>query len=194
MKSLLEKPTPGAFRAHCHLKSDVWEEPPAELAEAWRTVLAAPIPYGDAQALEAYRDLKASLERQLAPWSTYDKKRGGHGRWVTCALEFTDRAEYETHMREAHSGGVYRWDNAALDANVVEVRTYRPRMPIPVKLWRSPRLLDEGRPWVDPDAKKKEQLTETCRCGLVLELGTSEASRQYVREHLELCTGEAVAS
>lgn len=194
MKSLLEKPTPGAFRAICRLKSDVWEEPPAELAAAWQTVLATPIPYGDAAAVDAYRDLKAALEQQLAPWSTYDKKRGGHGRWVTCDLEFTDRGEYERHMREAHSGGVYRWDNASLDANVVEVLTYRPRMPIPVKLWKPPRLTAEGKPWVDPDHKKKEQLTETCRCGLVLELGTSEASRQYVREHLELCTGEAVAS
>lgn len=188
MKSLLEKPTPGAFHAVCRLTSTVWEEPPAELAAAWQEHLAKPIPYGNAAAVEAHRAEKALLEAQLTPWS-WDRKQEAYGRWVTCELEFADRSAYETHMRDCHAGGIYRWDNATLDpSKAAEVRTYRPRMPLPVKLWKAPRLHPEGKAWSDADR------TETCSCGLVLELGTDESSRQYVREHLELCTGEAAAS
>lgn len=156
---------PGEFRASCRL--------------------VKPVPLG-----EISESMRASVEAGNVP-TRWDRKLKAEVVDVPCVLDTTDRGVFEAHMKEQHDGGIYRWDNGSL-AEIREVRNYRPRMPLPVKLWKPARLSPDGKPWVDPD--KKHPLTETCACGLVLELGSDEASRLFVRQHLELCAGQAVAS
>lgn len=122
--------------------------------------------------------------------SRWDKKLRCEVAQIQCDHEFTDRAVYEKHMKEAHDGGLYRWDNGALTAEIREVRNYSARMPLPVKPFASPRLTEDGKPWSD-----EKQPTVTCpACGLVMEEGATHAAALFIREHLEMCADRAGAA
>ena len=124
--------------------------------------------------------------------SRWDRDRKAEVWPVQCDFEFTDRDEFAQHMVQRHDGGRYRWENGSLDrGRVGQVRTYRPRMPIPVQPWKPPRLRLEGLPLrtaAEVKAFTKEPVL-ACRggCGFVVE------DRGFVAEVLERHRAECAA-
>lgn len=99
---------------------------------------------------------------------------------VECAFGTTDTEAFTEHMRSVHRRqAVYGLsENLAKDVR---------------RGWRGPRLLKEGRPWVDPSRRKDHSFTQTCgRCGLVAEVGEALADERWWDEHVELCVGSSV--
>lgn len=163
MKSLLEKPKPGEFKAVCRVAHAV------PLAE----VLAWP--------------REDQPDTVLSHWN---RKHGCEVVEIRCAETFTDRALFEAHMRELHDGGLYRWESASLSSDVRLVRTFSPRMAVPVKMWKAPRLRGEGQPF----DTSKHPVNECDGCGLIAEYDGSQAWELWWREHTAFCAGQAAAS
>lgn len=106
---------------------------------------------------------------------------------VPCTLDTTDREVYAQHMAELH-GDRKLWDSPWNLGDTA--KTYRPRMPIPVKLPKGPaKATAAGRPFKPTKALERD--LETCgECGLVAEVTDTEAAQLWWREHVERCTGE----
>ena len=103
---------------------------------------------------------------------------------VECAFGTTDPAAFDEHMKHVHRRQTVYGEHENLCKDVR-------------KGWRGPRLLEEGRPWVDPSRRKGHSFTQTCaRCGLIAEVGDTLADETWWNEHQRFCVGEdqAVAS
>ncbi len=115
MNTLIDKPKPGMFKAVCRLGY-------------WTADLVALMASGQ--------------ETTVSKW---DKKQGCNVFQGQCpAVEFTDRDLFDAHMREMHDGIGYRWDNGSVDPGIRLVKNYKPRVPRPIPMWKSPRLTEEG--------------------------------------------------
>lgn len=149
------RPRPGDFHATCRLQRPVpYDDVPEDVR-----------PLVDADVLTPGR-IKSRWDRKL-----------GNVVDLPCDFATTDRDEFTRHMTELHDGGRYRWENGRIDpapgGNCPTVRTYRARMPIPVKPWKPPALRPEGKPVrtaADVRALTKEPVL-ACRggCGFVVE-------------------------
>ena len=165
---------PGLVAARCRM-AGAWESARAELVDLWRGHLERSVPYNaGAEAVEAYREEWARLDKALEPWSERNKD-GEWGRHVQCSFDTTDRAAYDDHMRSVHgkcnvSGRNGPW------AKTIKAGAYRPR------------LTDEGKPWKDPSKRKGKPLTQTCpTCGLIAEVDDRAANVLWWDEHTRGC-------
>ncbi len=127
--SLIKNPRPGDFAAVCRQ--------PSWLAQ---------------HELPAGTDLDSLQNR-------WDRKRSCNVFLVPCALETKDRAELEAHMRDIHSGGIYRWDNSALGPNVTEVRSYKSRGVDIEKGWSTPKAPAEAKPFAPKSLEPGAEVT-----------------------------------
>ena len=165
MKSLIEKPKPGEFKAFCRLGRLV----------PLNEVLALP-----------------REEQPDTAHSHWNRKLGCEVVSVQCAEEFTDREAFATHMRELHDGGTYRWERASLEPSSREgsSKTFRPRIPVPVRRWKAPKLHDEGQPF----DTTKHPVRECEGCGLIAEFDGTQTWELWWAEHTFFCVGQAAAS
>lgn len=145
---------PGAFRAVCQQAS-------------WT-------PYGNL----THEQLTAANDNA---WPCrWDRKLDANVVAVPCSLDTTDRATFEAHVAEAHAdrGGIYASPTARSD---VYLRTHRLPIPVPVKMWKAPRLTDEGKPYDDHGALR------TCpTCTLVSQV-EGNAGELWWDEHVRGC-------
>lgn len=146
MTTLIEKPTPGMFKAVCRLGY-------------WTPDLAA-----------------LMLTETETPVSKWDKKTARNVFQGQCSVEFTGWAELDAHMREVHEGGRYRWDSGSIDPHIMEVRNYKPRTPSPVPMWKSPRLTEEGKPFEPTGLEIGARVEWDGRTGQVWSLGSAPKS------------------
>lgn len=88
------------FSATCGMPS--WEPAPDDLVQKWRSHLALPIPYGHAEAVEAWRTTKDELEAALKPWPLSHHSQ--LGRMAPCTFTTEDRDDWLRHTLEVHGG------------------------------------------------------------------------------------------
>lgn len=151
---------PGTFRATCNLS---------------RPLVIADLPhylrreYEDKGWVKSVRTIyDRKLRREVARECFLEPLCSG--------FETTDPAAFEEHMATLHGRKMSRniWSSRPSE---VPHRTE--------PLWRAPKLLEEGRPFVD-----REGLTETCpTCGLVSQHPHGLAAERWWAEHIELCVG-----
>lgn len=127
--------------------------------------------------------------------SRWDRKLGGEVVQVPCALVTTDRAEFEQHMKDHHSGALNAlYDGARPPGGYpAEIKTHQ--AVLPVKPWRPPSLKPEGRPFATTKTIAAD--LETCpTCGLVAQVIPTQESQLWWREHRKGCAlaTEAAAS
>lgn len=145
------KHEPLRFHAVCRLRTR-WEPAPPELLDPWRAHLATSVPYNQgAAAVDAHRAEKVRLETALEPWFEYDKKRREHGRWVACAFETDDAAEFEAHMLEVHGA------KAGQMRSERDPKKWTSALPsdLKVRMWRMP----SPKPLVPEEWADREDVT-----------------------------------
>ena len=112
----------------------------------------------------------------------WDKDSACEVALVECDFATTDRDEFEAHVLQLHRNRrVFGYH----ESWTKDVR----------KGWRGPRLLAEGKPWVDPSKRRNHSFTQTCgACGLVAEVGDRLSDQRWWSEHVDLCRGLVEAS
>lgn len=95
---------------------------------------------------------------------------------LRCSATFTDRGDFEEHMKAVHGRRSSTW-----------VRGLRSTPPYATRRWAPPRLTEDGKPWED-----KAGRTQTCpACGLIAEVSGASCPRWV--EHLQGCQSEVEA-
>jgi hypothetical protein len=160
MKTLIEKPRPGAFKAYCNLVREVpWDKMTEDL---WAIANA-----------RGY----ARQFRELAS-GRVDPETRRKGRWVVAfagcqGFETTDPAAFERHMADVHN-------RKPAGPRQLKQGTGH---------WRAPKLADDGQPF-KLSTKAVGEYIETCAaCGLIAEVTSTHADELWWREHVERCTG-----
>lgn len=116
----------------------------------------------------------------------WDKKLGCEVGILPCRLDTTDRDTYLAHMAGVHPDLTGPWTSNSLNPRQYgnETRSHRRPIPIPVKLWKGPRLTDEGTPLKVRDS----DVVKTCGgCGLVAEVDARAANVLWWDEHERMC-------
>lgn len=163
---------PGEFRASCRKGAYL---PVHQLTEAERVWAED-------------EDARRRAEGLYGGVFKYDRRLKLETALVRCELDTTDPAELEAHLNRVHGGGLYRWDAGGLRPTDRTVKNYAPKMAIPVKPWKAPKLTEEGKPWPENDDR-----TQSCPCGLVAEVGDLHADRLWWDEHINFCTERGAA-
>ena len=119
--------------------------------------------------------------------SKWDKQQECAVFLVQCDFDTMDRAEFEAHVKDVHGGGSYEWDNASLSADVALVKSWSPRIRIPVKIQRLSRATPSGKPF-KPSTRAIERDLRTCSgCGLVAQVDGTNGSKLWWDEHQRGC-------
>lgn len=158
MKSLIEHPKPGAFRARCR-------------KARW-------VP------LDEVLTLSRDEQPDVIP-SRWDHKLMCNVAEVRCKFDTDDRAAYVDHLKSTHPELKGPWESNSLDPRTYgnKAQSHRLPIPIPVKLWKGPRLKADGQPFDDTGMRS------CSACGLVAEVDERAANVLWWTEHERMCTG-----